>query len=221
MIRQVVAVAAHHSPSRDGGSGRPSHRNRDRPGGELHHGSTHFAGRLTARAEQCHDRGSVRSVSARRGQPGRARTSPCCALGGRRTALAHVTAGGRVVRLLGGRRWRVLGTTSSTTRTDHWIYSIESDTYQILNTPTNPEFYDLDGMNTRGTSGTRSSSGGSRSSGRPAVSRGHSPTPVGLDLLTIDDISDDGLKIVRGTEVRSRHTTSVNANRRPSTGRPV
>ena len=96
---------------------------------------------------------------------------------------------------------RVLGTTPRLERTYHWIYSIESDTYEILKAPTPSEFYSLDGMNARGdiTGDVWDEKLEQRVpfiwpvGGQPRPL----PTPDDLNLLTIDDITDDGLIIAR------------------------
>ncbi|GAA1552636.1 hypothetical protein GCM10009789_02790 [Kribbella sancticallisti] len=105
----------------------------------------------------------------------------------------------------------VLGTTSSETRTDYWIYSVETDSYRILELPGNLQIYLLTGMNQNqdilGTAWDETL--GEQvpfvwpAGGQPRLL----PKPSGQVVYAMDDISDDGLVIGRLYLPDGRHTS--------------
>lgn len=95
----------------------------------------------------------------------------------------------------------VLGTTSSSTRTDHWIYSATTNTYRFLEPPANLQYLTLGAMNNNqdivGTAWVETL--GQRvpfvwpAGGQPQLL----PMPSGHSVHVMDDISDEGLIIGR------------------------
>ncbi|TDD19152.1 hypothetical protein E1218_24665 [Kribbella turkmenica] len=95
----------------------------------------------------------------------------------------------------------VLGSTYSLTKTDHWIYSAETDSYRILELPGNLQLSQLTAMNAnRDILGTvLDETTGEQvpfvwpSGGQPRLLT----VPSGLSVYAMDDISDEGLVIGR------------------------
>lgn len=94
----------------------------------------------------------------------------------------------------------VLGSTSSLTRTDYWIYSIKTDTYQLLHLPAGLDNGLLYGMNKH--HDILGVSWDNFGHGVPYVWRpGSAPrllkVPEGVGIEAMDQISDEGLVIGR------------------------
>lgn len=105
----------------------------------------------------------------------------------------------------------VLGTTYSSTATQHWIYSVQTNSYRILEPPANVQINLLTGMNKNqdilGTAWDETLGENVPfvwpAGGQPQLL----PVPSGQTVYAMDDISDEGLVIGRLYLADGQHTS--------------